>query len=108
MEQPLVGRRHHLDPHPTAVVGVPPPPHHAGILEPVEQEGHGPRAQPAHVGELAGRHGAAATQKVQAADVVPAQLELLGHPLVEVARRPEVPDDLRTELCDQIGSGPLP
>jgi hypothetical protein len=96
--QPLLGRRHQLHPDPAAVIGVPSALHHAGRFEPVEQEGHGAGAQPALVGQLAGRHGAEAAEDVQAAHVGPAQLELLGHPLVEVAGRPEVPDDLRPQL----------
>ena len=105
--EPLLGRRHQLHPDPAAVVGVPSPLHHAGLLEPVEEEGHRPGASARSRRRAGRRSWAEASQDVEAAHVGPAQLELLGHPLVEVAGRAEVPDDLRSQLGDQVAAATI-
>ena len=85
--QALPGRGDDLDPHPAAVLGVAPTGDHAGLLEAVEDEGDGPGGEPALFGEVARGHGAEAADEVEAAQVGPAQLQLLGQALVEIAGR---------------------
>ena len=98
---------HDLDPDPAAVLGVAPPRHHARLLQAVEDEGHRPGGQPALLGQPARGHRAEAADKVQAAHVGPAQLQLLGQALVELAGGAEVPHDLRAQLLRQLRTRPL-
>ena len=68
--QLLLCRRHEFHPHPPSVIGVTAPRHHARRLQPIEQEGHGARAQLALLGELPCRHGAPAWQLSEATDLI--------------------------------------
>ena len=105
--QALLGRRDDLDPDPPAVLGVAAPGHHARLLQAVEDEGDGPGGQPALLGQAARGQRAEAANKVEAAHVGPAQLQLLGQALVEVAGGAEVAHDLGAQLLGQLRARPL-
>ena len=76
--------------------------HHARLFQAVEDEGDGPGGQAALLGQVARGHRAEAANKVEAAHVGPAQLQLLGQALVEFTGRAEVPHDLRAQLLRQL------
>src|ERR1700728_3563044 len=105
--QALLGRRDHLDPHAAAVLGVAPAGHHARLLQAVEDEGHGAGGHTALLGQAPGGQRAEAPDQLQATHVGPAQLELLGQILVELAGGTEVPHDLGAQLLGQLRTRPL-
>ena len=83
--QPLSCRRDDLDPDSATVLGVAAPGHHARLFQPVQDEGHRPRGQSALFGQVTGGHRAQPANQIQTAQVGPAELQVLGHALVEVA-----------------------